>query len=141
MATDERRSAPTLKAVGNGKESAAQQALALALTLEEISAVLAPILGPVAVAALYRRCLHLCSVAHAGFEPLQGQDEAGASIASIQALLAHLTSAEARQMSETFIETFYSLMASLIGSTLTEQLVGDCTAGFMHRIDHQSSET
>ncbi|WP_277964973.1 hypothetical protein [Pseudomonas sp. RIT-To-2] len=140
MASDERRSATVLKAVGSGTQNAAHEAVVLAFVLEEMNKVLAPILGPVAVAALYRRCLYLCAAAYPCLESLQCQDETRSIIAGIKTVLAEHTTSEARQMAETVIKTFCTLLASLIGSTLTEQLVGECTVVFLERNEHKSGE-
>lgn len=142
MPSDEpRRSAPILKAVGNGRYSADQVAEAFVLTLDDMRAVLTPILGPLAVAALYRRCLHLCAATHSCFESLNSSEEAAMNTSSFKAMLVQQSSADARRHGDALVSTFHTLLVSLIGSSLTEQLVGEWTASSMDRNDHQSSET
>jgi hypothetical protein len=136
---EQRRSAPLLKAVGSDHSSAIQVAEAFALTLEQMRAVLTPILGPQAVAALYRRCLHLCAATHPCFEALYGNEETAMNTLAVKTMLAQQSSAEARRRGDALVSTFHTLLASLIGPALTEQLVGDCTASSMDRNDHQSS--
>lgn len=141
MPNDElRRSTPLLKAVGSDHYSAVQVAEAFALTLEQMRAVLAPILGPQAVAALYRRCLHLCAATHPCFESLYGNEETAMNTSAVRTILGQQSSAEARRLGDALIDTFYTLLASLIGPALTDQLVGDCAAASMDRYDQQSSE-
>lgn len=135
---EQRRSAPLLKEVGSDHHSAVQVAEALALTLEQMRAVLAPILGPQAVAALYLRCLRLCVATHPCFDSLYGNEETAMNTAALRTMLAQQNSAEARRMGDALVDTFYTLLASLIGPALTEQLVGDCTAASLERNDHQS---
>lgn len=130
MPSDEqRRCTPMLYALGN--DSAGQVAEAVVLTLQEIRAVLTPILGPLAVTALYRRSLHLCAAIH----PFLVMNTS-----SLRALLAKQSRDDARQLGDALICTFYTLLASLIGPSLTEQLVGGCTASSMDRNNHLSSE-
>jgi hypothetical protein len=130
-----------LTSVRNGRESADQLADALALTLEEIRAVITPILGPLAVTALYRRCLHLCAAKHPCFESLHKNEDSSINPSSVRAMLAQLSNTDDLQLGDELINTFYTLLASLIGPSLTEQLMGDCTASARARNDHQSDDT
>ncbi|MCL5225428.1 hypothetical protein [Pseudomonas nunensis] len=131
---------PMLYVQGHDQYSAGQVAEALVLTLEEIRAALTPIIGPQAVTALYRRSLLLCAANHPFFESVHEYEETVMNTSSLKALLAKQSHADARQSGDALISTFYTLLASLIGPSLTEQLVGDCTAGSMDRTNHQSSE-
>lgn len=141
MPSDEqRRCVPMLYAQGKDHFSAGQVAEAFVLRLEEIRAVLTPIIGPQAVTALYRRCLHQCTATHPFFESLRENEETVINTSSLRALLAIQSRADARLSGDALISTFYTLLASLIGPSLTEQLLGDCTAGSMNRNNHQSSE-
>jgi hypothetical protein len=140
MPNDERRrSAPLLKAVGSDHSSAIQVSEGFAQTLEQMRAVLTPILGPQAVAALYRRCLHLCAATHPCFESLCETEETAMNTLAFKTMLAQQSSAEARRRGDALVTTFHTLLASLIGPALTEQLLGDCTASSMDRNDRQSS--
>lgn len=142
MSSDEpRRRAPMLKSVRKSREDAGQLADALALTLEEIRAVLTPILGPVAVTALYRRCLHLCAARHPCFESIHKNEDVSMLPSSVSVMLAQLSSTDDLQLGDVLINTFYTLLASLIGPPLTEQLVGDCTASARARNDQQGDDT
>jgi signal transduction histidine kinase len=120
MPSDEQRgNASMLNAVGNDRYSAGQVAEAFVLTLEEMRAVLAPILGALAVAALYRHCLHLCAATHPCFESLHGKEEMAMNTSSVRAMLAQQSSADACQLSDALVNTFYTLLVSLIGPPLT----------------------
>lgn len=142
MSSDkQRRRAPVLTSVRKGRESADQLADALALTLEDIRAVITPILGPLAVTALYRRCLHLCAAKHPCFESLHKNEDCSMNPSSVRAMLAQLSNTDDLQLGDELINTFYTLLASLIGPSLTEQLMGDCTASARARNDHQSDDT
>ncbi|SDH92812.1 hypothetical protein [Pseudomonas abietaniphila] len=134
---EQRRSAPLLKAVGSDHSSAIQVSEVFAQTLEQMRAVLTPILGPQAVAALYRRCLHLCAADHPCFESLYGNEETVMNTLAVKTMLAQQSNAEARRRGDALITTFHTLLASLIGLALTEQLVGDYTASSMGGDDHQ----
>lgn len=124
-----------LKSVRTGRENADQ------LTLEEIRAVLTPILGPVAVTALYRRCLHLCAAKHPCFESIHKNENVSMIASSVSAMLAQLRSTDDVQLGDVLINTFYRLLASLIGPPLTEQLVGDCTASARARNAQRGNDT
>lgn len=130
-----------LKSVRKGRENAGPLADALALTLEDIRAVLTPILGPVAVTALYRRCLHLCAARHPCFESIHKNEDVSMIPSSVRALLAQLGSTDDLQLGDVLINTFYTLLASLIAPPLTEQLVGDCTASARARSAQRGDDT
>lgn len=130
-----------LKSVRKGRENTGQLADALALTLEDIRAVLTPIIGTAAVTALYRRCLHLCAARHPCFESIRNNEDVSMIPSSVRVMLAQLSSTDDLQLGDVLINTFYTLLASLIGSPLTEQLVGDCTASARARNDQQGDDT
>ncbi|MFL1492065.1 hypothetical protein ACMSI6_21655 [Pseudomonas antarctica] len=60
---------------------------------------------------------------------------------SVSVMLAQLSSTDDVQLGDVLINTFYTLLASLIGPPLTEQLVGDCTASARARNDQQGDDT
>ena len=107
---------------------AEQVADAVAVLWEEIDAALHPIIGQRGVAALYNRSLKLASQAR----PWIGADPPGAldaiDPAPLRATLSQRTAQEAGVGAGALFQAFHELLASLIGSSLTERLLGSVWA-------------
>jgi hypothetical protein len=91
--------------------------------LDEIEAVLSPILGPRAVAALYQRSVYLSST---GLPWLADKQEGSLHALDIDALKAALgkqSSPLAATGGSLLLATLVHLLASLIGHSLTESLL------------------
>ncbi len=90
-----------------------------------IDAALAPIVGSLGVATLYRRCIFLAARTY----PWLAHDEAGDAptldLALLHTLLAARDSTEAAAAGELLLETFTALIARLIGSSLAERLLSE----------------
>ena len=102
---------------------AAQVGDAMVATLHAIQAALAPIIGAGGVAALYRRSLFLTAAAHPWLADLNEDVQANLDPAAMKALMARQAGAEARAGGHALLQTFYQVLASLIGASLTERLL------------------
>lgn len=89
----------------------------------DVQAALAPIVGERGVAALYKRSLHLACGDHpwlnAAFE-----DDVPLLFDALRRALAQRTAAEAAAGHGALLQLFHDLLTSLIGSSLTERLLG-----------------
>jgi len=89
---------------------------------EQVALALAPIIGQRGVAALYARSLYLSAAAH----PWLGvpADPQGAmDLAALKPVIARQTSADATAGAVAVLQTFNTLLTSLIGASLTERLL------------------
>jgi hypothetical protein len=113
---------PLANRVGSDAD-ATQIAAAVLAIWEEIDDALTPLIGPLGLAALYRRTVHLSAAQHPW---LAGRDEGvltDTDPAVLKSLLAHRSSAEAAAGGSAFLDTFHELVASLIGPSLTARLL------------------
>lgn len=89
----------------------------------EIDASLGPILGKRGVAMLYRRSLFLTGANH-GWLPRVGEGQPTAlDLAPLQATLMQQGSTVALDGGSALFRTFYELLSSLVGPSLTERLL------------------
>ncbi|MFJ2465247.1 hypothetical protein [Pseudomonas sp. NPDC087615] len=100
----------------------AQIAHTITLTLRDMDAALTPIIGQQGVIALYRRSLHLSISTHsrlAGtYDSVQTMD-----LTALKAVLVEQTQADALFFGEVLLTTFYALLTTLIGPSLTARLL------------------
>ncbi len=100
----------------------AQIAHTITLTLRDMDAALTPIIGQQGVIALYRRSLHLSISTHsrlAGtYDSVQTMD-----LTALKAVLVEQTKADALFFGEVLLTTFYALLTTLIGPSLTARLL------------------
>lgn len=92
-------------------------------TWEAIELALSPIIGRRGVAALYRRCLF---IARQEFQWLAGaanDEPAISSFSTLQHVLGQQDSSAAIAASCLLLDTLHELLASLVGSSLTERLL------------------
>ena len=102
---------------------AGQIADAMVATWQAVDAVLAPILGSRGVAALYQRSIFLTRGAHAWLAPLQDGVDGRIDPAKLKAAFAQQTRADARAGGHALMQAFHQLLASLVGTSLTERLL------------------
>ena len=104
---------------------AAQIAGAVVATWKQIDAALAPIIGHGSVAVLYVRSLHLVDAAYPWLADMhQGEGvHAPVDIAALRAIIALQASDTAAAAGGALLQTFYELLASLVGPPLTERLL------------------
>jgi hypothetical protein len=102
---------------------AAQIAATVVSTWRAIETALYPIVGHRGVASLYRRSLHLTSPAHPWLAVLQGDLQAAMDLTALQSLLTQQGEAAAAAGGGELLQTFYELLASLVGPSLTDRLL------------------
>lgn len=107
--------------VAGGAESK-QIAGMVASSWKAIDAALSPIIGGKGVAALYARSLHLAGARHAWLRNSQGA-EGAMDLSKLEATLSQQGSAAAAAAGGTHLEILYELLVSLIGASLTGQLL------------------
>jgi len=108
--------------VGNSA-NAAHIADAIVTTLQEMDAALTPIIGQRGVAALYRRSLYLCASTHPRLVGTHESVQAAMDLTEFKSILVQQTSAEIRLFGEELLKTFYELLTTLVGPSLTARLL------------------
>jgi hypothetical protein len=107
---------------------AAQIADAFVSRWQEMDTALRPIIGRGGVTALYARGLYLTASARpwlaAAHKPVQG----AVDISALREALALQSSAHAIDGSQALLQTFYELLTTLVGRSLTDQLLGSVWA-------------
>jgi len=103
--------------------NAKQIADAVGATWQEIDTALTPIVGPRGVAALYKRSLYLCGATHPWLAGLHEDVQTSVDLAPLKSLLAQQGSADAASGGNALLQTFYQLLGSLVGPSLTERLL------------------
>jgi hypothetical protein len=101
--------------------------------VQDIAAVLTPILGARGVAALYQRTLH---VTHASHPWLAGPQEIAQPIIDLVALQANVARQdrdEAATAATALLHAFHDLLASLIGGPLCDRLLDPVWAHSLRR--------
>jgi hypothetical protein len=91
---------------------------------QAIDAALAPIIGSLGVAALYHRSLYLSLKAHPWLDHERSPDVPGMDLPALRAWLAGRDAAQVSEASATLLRTFMELLASLVGASLAERLLG-----------------
>jgi hypothetical protein len=89
----------------------------------DIDATLRPILGQRGVASLYRRSLHLTSASHPWLASMHDGMPATLDLPTLQAALAAQGNIDAAAGGGDLLQAFHELLASLVGTSLTEQLL------------------
>jgi hypothetical protein len=95
---------------------------------QQIDVAMSPVVGRGGLAALYGRALSLAGSAHPWLAPTGQPLQATMDLAALRSVLATQTSAEAASGCAAFLEAFHGLLNSLIGSSLTSQLLGGLRA-------------
>ena len=106
-----------------GGASAAEIANVVADAWLEVEASLNPIIGPKGVAALYKRSLLLTARSHPWLDEPSERPQEGAHLAALTLVLAHQESKAAAAGGGELLQTFYGLVSSLIGASLTHRLL------------------
>ncbi len=89
----------------------------------EVDRALQPIVGQRGVAALYHRSLKLTARAHPWLSGATASPLASVDLDALRGALLQQPPEQARAGGEAFFETFRELLASLVGSPLTERLL------------------
>lgn len=90
---------------------------------EDIGVALTPIVGLRGVAALYMRSLFLTSHAHPVLSGLHEGVQSTMDLSPLTAALASLGETEASTVGAALLQSFYELLGSLVGLSLTERLL------------------
>jgi hypothetical protein len=124
MAREEigRIAAPLAHRVGRDA-NAAQIADALAATWQDIDAALAPIIGSQGVVALYKRSLYLAGTAYPWLAGMHESAQSAMDLEALKSVVAQQSSADAALGGNALLQTFYQLLGSLVGPSLTERLL------------------
>ena len=93
--------------------------------LQAMEAALTPIIGPQGVSALYRRSLQLSASRHPRVAHISDRVQASLDLNALDSQLATESEADALYFGEVMLTTFYDLLASLIGLSLTSRLLHD----------------
>jgi hypothetical protein len=101
--------------------------------LQDIAAVLTPILGSRGVAALYQRTLHVTRASHAWVAGPQEVAQPIVDLVALQAAFARQDRKEAATAASALLHAFHDLLASLIGEPLCERLLDPVWAHFPRR--------
>ncbi len=123
-------SAYLARRVEAGADSA-QLAEVIAATCGAIDDALAPIIGHLGVAALYRRSVHLASQTYPWLAGAHQGAPITLEVAPLSAVLERQTSTEAVAAGTLVLQTFYELLTTLIGPSLTERLLRSVWVDFL----------
>lgn len=115
--------AKTLAHLKGTKATALQIAEATAAAWHAIDATLATIVGASGAAALYQRSLFLNSKTHACLGTVAGTIQTSIDPAALKAVLAQQSAEDAATVGAAVFQTFYELLTSLVGPSLTERLL------------------
>jgi hypothetical protein len=103
----------------------ARIAQALVTTLQDMDAALTPIIGKQGAVALYRRSLHLCLAKHPQLAGTCDSAQALLDVLALKPVLVEQSAGDALLFSEVMLTTFYELLTTLIGPSLTARLLRD----------------
>jgi CheB methylesterase len=103
--------------------SAAQITGSLADILRRAEKCLTPVIGPQAFVALYKRSLVLTGRSHVSLAGLDGTVQSDVALASLMSSLSKQASTDAAVEDRDLLQTFYELVKSLIGSSLSSRLL------------------
>ena len=117
---------------------AAQVASEVAGTWRRVEASLNPIIGPAGVVALYKRSLLLAGRSHPWVTELHGESQSAVDVEALTAALADRESNAAALGGGELLETFYGLLSSLIGPTLTRRLLPFMWQSFEKSVSRKS---
>ena len=107
---------------------AAQVADVIVPALREISAVLCPVIGSRGFGALYSRCLYLTGLAYPWLTGIRDPVRAPGDFAALGRALAQQSTAQSMAGAVALLEKLSELLNSLIGTSLTQQLLGSAWA-------------
>jgi hypothetical protein len=123
MQSEARRIQETIADAAAVDADAARVAEVAGSTWREINAVLSPVIGPGGVAALYRRSLYNTRAAYPELAAVREDALLPGEFAGLQLVLSQQSSAYVVAANGALLQTFCDLLASLIGTSLTERLL------------------
>ncbi|WP_237150687.1 MULTISPECIES: hypothetical protein [unclassified Pseudomonas] len=101
----------------------ARIAQAIISTLRDMDVALTPIIGKQGVVALFRRSLHLCASTHPLLARTYDKVQSGMDLTALKSIIVEQSNADALFFGEVLLTTFYELLTTLIGPSLTERLL------------------
>lgn len=101
----------------------AKIAQAIVSTVQDIDAAITPIIGHQGFVALYRRSLHLCASTHPGLVALCNSVRDDMDVTALESVFIEQNEAEVLFFGEVLLTTFYQLLITLIGPSLTARLL------------------
>ena len=101
----------------------ARIAQAIVSTLQDMTAALTPIIGQQGVVALYRRSLHLCASNHPRLAGTYDSVQTALDLIALNSVLVEQREVDALFFGEVLLTTFYELLITLIGPSLTARLL------------------
>ena len=120
---ESRRIAGTLAQDAENCVDAAQVADKILLSLREIDDA-SPVIGKGGVAALFRRSLYLTGRSYPSLAAIHAGDATAIDSAALKSELAQQSSATATEFGVALLQTLDEVMTSLVGSSLTDRLLG-----------------
>lgn len=111
--------------------SSRQIAGAVTSTFQDIDQALTPIIGKRGTAALYKRTVHLAGQMHSWLAvPVEGLPTE-MNVAALTSALEAQSAADAAAGGTLLLQTFYELLTTLVGPSLTEQLLRPVCEAFL----------
>lgn len=98
-------------------------AQAIISTLQDMDEALTPIIGQQGVAALYRRSLHLCTSTNPRLANTFDRVQPGMDLTALKSVIAEQSETDALFLGEVLLTTFYELLTTLVGPSLTARLL------------------
>ena len=120
---ESRKLAVTLQHLAAQGADSVQITDAIVSTWVVVEAALSPIIGRKGIAALYTRSLYLIRTHYPWLSAIHGSD-AAMDFSQLRAALARQESSKAAAAGGAHLQTLYELLGSLIGTSLTGQLLG-----------------
>jgi len=122
-----------------GTPDAGPVASATIQTLRQVNVILTPVIGEVGVNVLFKRSLHLTSRTFPWLTTAEHHEDTGDFLASIGARLAGRDTNEAVEVSSALLVGFTELLATLIGDSLVETLLGSLSAPLAPSSKHETT--
>jgi hypothetical protein len=113
------------------RASSEQVAVSISAICRGAAEALTPILGAGGVAALYNRSVHLAGQTHTWMAAAKAGVPAAMDLAALTSLIERQTPTDAAAGGGLLLHTFYELLTSLIGPSLTERLLRSVWAPFL----------
>lgn len=110
-------------ALSRNAATAGQIAKSIVSTWHDIDVALRPIIGQRGVVLLYKRSLHLACPTHPWLAGAQNITQDAMDLMALDEVFTRQDSAQAATAGGVLLQTFHQLLSSLIGSSLTEQLL------------------
>ena len=126
-----RQIAASLAYRAGARATASQIADTTGVAWQAIDSALTPIVGVRGVAALYTRSLHLNRHTHACLGTMIEDVQTPIDPAALKAALAMQSPDDAAAIGAAVFQTFYELLTTLVGPSLTERLLRSVWANFL----------